>query len=92
MAAGWETAIVPAMEHEALETTIFRGDDDPRLVRAALACPGCLSGEVEWALELGDWEAQVECICRECGHRRVVALNSEQALRLYLHRIQPLVA
>ena len=76
----------------AVETVSFRGDDDPRLVRAALACPCCLSGEVEWTLELGDWEPQAECECRECGHRRSVALNFDQALRLHLHRARPLVA
>ena len=76
----------------ALETTAFRGDDDPRLVQAALACSACLSGDVSWALELGEWEAQVECICRECGHRRVVGLNFQQALRLHLHEIRSLAA
>ena len=72
------------------ETASFRGDDDPRLVRAALACRRCLSGNVDWSLELAPWEAQVECACRECGHRRVVGLNLQQALRLSLHRAQPL--
>jgi hypothetical protein len=76
----------------AFETTTFRGDDDPRLVRAALACSACLSGEVEWALELDEWEPQVECSCLSCGHRRVLALNPQQALRLHLHSTQPLAA
>jgi len=58
---------------------------------AALACPGCLSGEVEWALEVKEWEAQVECTCRKCGHRRAVGLSSDQALRLHLHRARPIV-
>jgi hypothetical protein len=66
------------------ELAIFRGDDDPRLVAAALACPLCLSGEIDWALEVDDWEAQVWCSCKSCGHRRAVGLNSQQALRLYL--------
>jgi hypothetical protein len=68
----------------SLETTTFRGDDDPRLVRAALACSACLSGEVDWTLGLDEWDAQVECSCRSCGHRRVVALSPQQALRLSL--------
>lgn len=81
--------------HEVLqpvETVTFRGDDDPRLVQAALACPRCLSGEVEWTLELGEWDQRVECACRACGHRRSVALSFEQSLRLHLHRARPLVA
>jgi hypothetical protein len=69
---------------EQAELAIFRGDDDPRLVAAALSCPLCLSGEIDWALEVDDWEAQVWCSCRSCGHRRAVGLNSQQALRLYL--------
>jgi hypothetical protein len=68
----------------ALETTTFRGDDDPRLVRAALSCSACLSGEVDWTLGLDEWDAQVDCACRSCGHRRVVALSPQQALRLSL--------
>jgi hypothetical protein len=74
------------------ERASFRGDDDPALVAAALACPVCLSGDVSWALEVDEWEAQVECSCQSCGHRREVGLNSQQALRLYLHRSRPLVA
>ena len=75
-----------------VELASFRGDDEPCLVRAALACPVCLSGAVDWSLELGDWEAQAECACTQCGHSRVVLLDSQQALRLYLHRSQPLPA
>lgn len=68
----------------APETLIFTVDDDPVLVRAALACRGCLSEEVERALELAEWDAHVDLRCRDCGHRRVVALNPEQAFRLSL--------
>ena len=71
------------------ELAIFRGDDDPRLVEASLACPACLSGEVDWALDVDGWEAQVWCTCRSCGHRRAVGLNSQQALRLYLRARYP---
>jgi hypothetical protein len=71
------------METQA-ELASFRGDDDPRLVSAALACSICLSGEVDWALDVDGWDAQVWCSCRSCGHRRAVGLNSQQALRLYL--------
>jgi hypothetical protein len=75
-----------------LETTSFRGDDDPLLVSAALACRACLSGDVDWTLELREWESQVACSCRACGHRRLVALNSQQALRLHLDEGQPVAA
>ncbi len=71
----------------APETTTFTGDDDPLLVRAALACRRCLSGEVECALELAEWDAEVQLRCRECGHRRLLALNPEQACRLSLELV-----
>ena len=77
---------------EYTEQASFRGDDDPALVAAALACPACLSGDVEWALEVEEWEAEVHCTCRACGHTRSVELNSQQALRLYLNRSHALVA
>ena len=78
------------MERQA-ELASFRGDDDPRLVSAALSCPVCLSGEVDWALDVDGWEAQAWCSCRACGHRRAVGLNSQQALRLYLRARYPVV-
>lgn len=71
------------------ELASFRGDDDPCLVAAALACRVCLSSAVEWSLELDEWEGQAECRCRDCGDSRVVSLNPEQALRLSLHRERP---
>lgn len=67
-----------------LELASFRGNDEPCLVEAALACRACLSGDVEWSLELEDFEGHVECSCRACGYRREVALTSDQALRLSL--------
>jgi hypothetical protein len=67
-----------------LELASFRGDDDPSLVAAALACRVCLSGDVDWALEVDDFDGEVECRCRACGHLRTVSLTSEQALRLSL--------
>jgi hypothetical protein len=69
---------------QILELASFRGDDDPSLVAAALACRGCLSGDVEWALEVDDFDGQVECRCRTCGYARTVSLTSEQTLRLSL--------
>jgi hypothetical protein len=72
------------------ETTTFRGDDHPALVAAALACRVCLSGDVDWALDVGDFDGQVHCHCRACGHRRVVSLTSDQTLRLSLHQEEPL--
>lgn len=66
------------------ELAYFRGDDDPCLVAAALACRACLSGDVEWSLEVDDFEGRAECRCRSCGYRREVSLTSEQTLRLSL--------
>jgi hypothetical protein len=68
------------------EMASFRGDDDHSLVEASLACRVCLSGDVDWALEIGDFDGQVHCRCRSCGYRRVISLTSDQALRLSLHR------
>ena len=66
------------------ELATFRGDDDPALVAAALACRACLSGEVDWSLVIEDFDAEVICHCRNCGYERTVSLTSEQALRLSL--------
>ena len=71
------------MDH-ALELATFRGDDDPSLVAAALACRACLSGDVEWSLRVEDFEGTVECRCNSCGYTREVSLTSEQTLRLSL--------
>jgi hypothetical protein len=71
---------------QALELASFRGDDEPCLVAAALACLLCLSGEVDWALSVHDFDAEVSCRCRSCGHERVVSLTREQALRLWLEQ------
>ena len=72
--------------HDHREVASFRGDDDPSLVAAALACRVCLSGRIDWALEIGEFDGQVHCTCRNCGDRRVVSLTSDQALRLSLAR------
>jgi hypothetical protein len=69
---------------ETLELASFRGDDDPSLVAAALACRLCLSGDVDWALQIDDFDAEAICNCRTCGYARSVSLTSEQALRLAL--------
>ena len=68
----------------SLELATFRGDDDPSLVAAALACRACLSGDVDWSLLIDDFDAEVICRCRTCGYERPVSLTSEQALRLAL--------
>jgi hypothetical protein len=67
-----------------LELATFRGNDEPCLVEAALACRACLSGDVEWSLSVEDFEGQVHCRCRACGYARTVSLTSEQTLRLSL--------
>jgi uncharacterized Zn finger protein len=70
-----------------MEFATFRGDDDPRLVAAAIACRMCLSGDVDWSLEVGEFgDGTVTTRCRECGDVRAVSLNWEQALRLSLER------
>jgi hypothetical protein len=68
----------------SLELANFRGDDDPSLVAAALACRACLSGDVEWSLRVDDFDGIVECRCNSCGYAREVSLTSEQTLRLSL--------
>jgi hypothetical protein len=73
-----------------LELASFRGDDHPGLVAAALACPLCLSGSVEWSLAPDDFGGEARCRCRDCGYRHDVALSFEQALRLALQRDRPL--
>lgn len=67
-----------------LELAHFRGNDEPCLVEATLACSACLSGDVEWSLAVDDFDGEVECHCRACGFRRTVSLTSEQTLRLSL--------
>jgi hypothetical protein len=69
---------------DSLELATFRGDDEPALVAAALACRACLSGEVEWSLRVDDFDGAAECHCLSCGYVREVSLTSEQALRLSL--------
>ena len=69
---------------DSLELATFRGNDEPALVEAALACRACLSGAVDWSLRVEDFEGTVECRCRTCGYVREVSLTSEQALRLSL--------
>jgi hypothetical protein len=69
---------------DTLELASFRGDDDPTLVAAALACRACLSGDVDWSLLIDDFDAEAICRCRHCGYTREVSLTSEQALRLAL--------
>ena len=65
----------------------FRGDYDPALLAAALACRACLSGEVDWSLLIEDFDAEAICRCRSCGYARTVSLTSEQALRLSLQPV-----
>jgi hypothetical protein len=69
---------------QTLELASFRGDDDPCLVAAALACRACLSGDIDWSLHLDDFDGQVECRCRTCEYTRIISVTSEQALRLSL--------
>jgi hypothetical protein len=73
------------------ETAAFRASDQDCLVAASLACPVCLSGQVDWHLSVSDdYESHVDCVCAECGHTRTVFLGQMQALRLALHLRRPL--
>lgn len=69
---------------ETLELASFRGDDEPCLIAASLACRVCLSGDVEWSLRVDDFDGEVQCRCLSCGDVRTVSLTSDQALRLSL--------
>jgi hypothetical protein len=71
---------------EMLELASFRGDDEPCLIAASLACRVCLSGDVQWALRVDEFEGEVQCRCCSCGDARTVSLTSDQALRLALQR------
>jgi hypothetical protein len=70
--------------NQVRELATFRGDDDPLLVAAALACRACLSGDVEPSLLIGEFDAEAICRCRACGYTRTLSLTCEQALRLSL--------
>jgi hypothetical protein len=72
------------------ETARFRPDDDGCFVAADLACPWCLSWQVEWRLEHTGYEDRATCRCTSCERERVVFLTPEQALRLALHDSCPL--
>jgi hypothetical protein len=71
------------------ETAAFRGDDPSALVAAGLACRVCLTGDVEWRLELEPWDDRARTRCRRCGDERTVSLTPEQGLRLSLEGEQP---
>jgi uncharacterized UBP type Zn finger protein len=51
----------------APSTANFHGDDAECLVAASLACRACLSGEIEWRLEVTEHDPRVHCRCRRCG-------------------------
>ena len=69
------------------ELAYFRGNDEPSLVAATLACNVCLSAAVEWSLEVADFDGVVHCHCRACGHEREVSLTADQTLRLSLEAV-----
>ena len=77
-------------EFVAIEIASFRPDDEPCLVLVSLACPACLSSDVEWALVDTVDDPRVHCTCRSCARERDVYLSSSQALRLALQEPWPL--
>jgi hypothetical protein len=77
-------------EHVSLEIASFRPDDEPCLVLASLACPVCLSSDVDWELLDAVDDPRVRCSCRSCARTRDVYLSPSQALRLALQEPWPL--
>jgi hypothetical protein len=69
---------------QAVEVAQFFADDVDALVRASLACPLCLSGTLDAAVDEDDGGFVVRCSCVSCGHERLVGLTDAQALRLAL--------
>ena len=65
-----------------VELATFRVDDPDVLVRAALACPYCLSSDMRFVLRESPDEWSLRCSCRSCGHQRRVEITDEQALRI----------
>ncbi len=65
-----------------VEVATFKLDDPDVVVRAALACPYCLSSDQGLALREGADEFSLRCSCRTCGRRRRVEMTDEQALRI----------
>jgi hypothetical protein len=67
---------------KSVELATFRVDDPDVLVRAALACPYCLSSDQRVVLREAPDEWSLRCSCRTCGHQRRVEITDEQALRV----------
>ena len=76
------TAPAPTRSVEQVELATFRVDDPDVLVRAALACPYCLSSDGRFVLRESPDEWSLRCSCRSCGHQRRVEITDEQALRI----------
>jgi hypothetical protein len=74
----------------SVEIASFRDEDEPCLVLVSLACPSCLSSDVEWRLLDTADDPSVRCECRSCGNTRIVYLTHGQALRLALQEPWPL--
>jgi hypothetical protein len=77
-------------EHVPCEIANFRPDDEPCLVLVSLACPACLSSQVDWTLLDTVDDPRVRCTCRACERTRDVYLSQSQALRLALQEPWPL--
>lgn len=65
-----------------MELATFKLDDPDVLVRAALACPYCLSSDLRFVLREAPDEWSLRCSCCACGHQRRVEVTDEQALRI----------
>ncbi|HWT93979.1 MAG TPA: hypothetical protein VN238_13330 [Solirubrobacteraceae bacterium] len=64
-----------------MEQATFLPDDPQSLVEASLSCPLCLHA-TDWRMSGHGSDAEVECRCRVCEHRRAVHLTGPQLLRL----------
>lgn len=79
--AGWRAGIARTRLW-VMELATFKPDDPDVVVRAALACPYCLSSDQRLVLRETPDEFSLRCACRTCGHRRRVEMTDEQALRM----------
>lgn len=71
-----------AVSLDSVELATFRTDDPDILVRAALACPYCLSSDQRFVLREAPDEFSLRCSCRTCGHQRRVEITDDQAMRM----------
>ena len=82
LSAALTAAVDAGSVRATVELATFKVDDQDVLVRAALACPYCLSSDMRFVLRESPDEWSLRCSCRSCGHQRRVEITDEQALRI----------